>query len=95
MLYVFEVETFVSKTIRPQTKDDTDEIWAYEGTAPTHFFRELCKTPEGCQYLRDKNIVGDFADVVRNHGMETEDQSIMREVKSALWVLASMDYLLY
>lgn len=90
MLYVFEVETFVSKTIRPHTKDSAEDIWAYEGTAPTHFFRELCKTPEGCQYLREKSIVGDFAEVVRLHGMETEDQSIMREVKSALWVLGNI-----
>lgn len=87
MLYVVEVETFVSKTIRPISRHQPEEFWAYEGTAPTHFFRELTKTPEGCQYLREKGIVPDFAEVIRLHGLEAEDQDIMNEVKSALWVM--------
>lgn len=54
---------------------------------PTHFFGELTKTPEGCMYLREKGLVGDFAEIVRLHGMEHEDAAIMTNVKSVLWVL--------
>lgn len=91
LLYVIEVESFVSKTIRPFARDSVDDYWAYEGTAPTHFFGELCKTPEGCQYLREKGLVPAFAEIVRQHGMEASDQALMTSVKSALWVLVSCD----
>ncbi|TXT05984.1 hypothetical protein VHUM_03745 [Vanrija humicola] len=90
LLYVIEVESFVSKTIRPFARDSVDDYWAYEGTAPTHFFGELCKTPEGCQYLREKGLVPAFAEIVRQHGMEASDQALMTSVKSALWVLGNI-----
>ncbi|WOO81922.1 Target of rapamycin complex 2 subunit ste20 [Vanrija pseudolonga] len=90
LLYVIEVETFVSKTIRPFARDSVDDYWEYEGTAPTHFFGELCKTPEGCQYLREKGLVPAFAEIVRQHGMEASDQALMTSVKSALWVLGNI-----
>ncbi|BEJ06093.1 hypothetical protein CcaverHIS641_0306150 [Cutaneotrichosporon cavernicola] len=90
MLYVIEVETFVSKTIRPLSKDNSDEFWAYEGTAPTHFFRELCKTPEGCEYLHQKGIVPEFAEIIRLHGMETEDTGVLNKLKAAMWVMGNI-----
>lgn len=90
LLYVIEVETFVSKTIRPFSKENADEFWAYEGTAPTHFFRELCKTPEGCQYLREKGIVPEFAEIIRMNGMESEDAPTINKAKAALWVLGNI-----
>ena len=62
---------------------------SYDGFAPTHFFGELTKTPEGCQLLREKGLVTDFAEIVRLHGMEIDDQTIMTNVKSVLWALVS------
>jgi len=55
--------------------------------APTHFFGELTKTPEGCQLLRERGIVAEFAEIIRLHGMETDDQPVMTNVKSVLWAL--------
>lgn len=57
--------------------------------APSHFFGELTKTPEGCQYLRERGLVAELAEVVRLHGMESVDQGVMTNVKSVLWALVS------
>lgn len=58
--------------------------------APTHFFGELTKTPEGCRYLREKDLVAELAEIVRLHGMESVDQVVMTNVKSVLWALVSV-----
>jgi hypothetical protein len=60
-----------------------------DGLAPTHFLGELTQTPEGCMYLRERGLVADLAEVVRLHGMEPEDDGVLRGVKSALWALVS------
>lgn len=57
--------------------------------APTHFFGELTKTPEGCLYLKSKGYVAGFAEIIRLHGMEASDDSVLMQVKSALWALVS------
>jgi rapamycin-insensitive companion of mTOR len=57
--------------------------------APSHFFGELTKTPEGCRYLREKGSVSELAEVVRLNGMESADQGVMTNVKSVLWALVS------
>lgn len=62
---------------------------AYDHLAPTHFFGELTKTPEGCRLLRERGIVAEFAEIVRLHGMEAHDQAVMTNVKSVLWALVS------
>ncbi len=62
----------------------------YEGTAPTHFFGELTKTQEGCQLLKDRGLVAEFAEIVRLHGMETDDQAVLTNVKSVLWALVGL-----
>lgn len=57
--------------------------------APTHFFGELTKTPEGCMYLKEHGLVPQLAEIVRLHGMEAHDQGILTQVKSSLWALVS------
>ncbi|KAK4687008.1 rapamycin-insensitive companion of mTOR, partial [Tremellales sp. Uapishka_1] len=90
LLYVIEVETFVSKTVRPFTGDTVEDHWSFEGAAPMHFFGELTKTKEGCQLLKDKGLVAEFAEIVRLHGMESNDQAVMTNVKSVLWALGNI-----
>ncbi|WVR08773.1 hypothetical protein IAU60_005831 [Kwoniella sp. DSM 27419] len=90
MLYVIEAETFVSKTIRPWSNDKVEDYWIYDGPAPTHFLGELTKTPEGCQLLKEKGIVAEFAEIVRLHGMESNDRSVMTNLKSVLWALGNI-----
>ena len=88
-MYVIEAETFVSKTLRPFTSDNVEDYWQYDSMAPLHFIGEITKTLEGCMYLKEKGIVPDFAEMVRLHGMEANDQNIMTSVKSMLWALVS------
>jgi hypothetical protein len=68
----------VIKRLHPRT---------YDGTAPSHFFGELTKTPEGCGYLREQNVVRPLAAIVRQHGLESKDQAILTSLKCALWAL--------
>ena len=63
---------------------------SYEGIAPIHFFGELTKTPDGCQLLRSRGIVAEFAEIIRMHGMESLDQAVMTNVKSVLWALVRL-----
>ncbi|WWC92493.1 uncharacterized protein L201_007452 [Kwoniella dendrophila CBS 6074] len=90
LLYVIEAETFVSKTIRPWANDTVEDYWIYDGPAPTHFLGELTKTPEGCRLIKEKGIVAEFAEIVRLHGMEASDQSVLTNLKSVLWALGNI-----
>ncbi|WVQ95387.1 hypothetical protein IAU59_002484 [Kwoniella sp. CBS 9459] len=90
LLYVIEAETFVSKTIRPWASDTVEDYWIYDGPAPTHFLGELTKTPEGCQLLKEKGIVAEYAEIVRLHGMEASDQGVLTNLKSVLWALGNI-----
>lgn len=58
--------------------------------APAHFLGELAKTPEGCFYLREKGIVSELAEILRLHGMESQHQAVMTNVKSVLWAMVSL-----
>jgi hypothetical protein len=62
----------------------------YDGTAPSHFFGELTKTAEGCEYLREQDVLGSLASIVRQHGLEGRDQSILTSLKCALWALVGL-----
>ncbi|KAK6906421.1 hypothetical protein I203_100406 [Kwoniella mangroviensis CBS 8507] len=90
LLYVIEAETFVSKTIRPWSTDTVEDYWIYDGPAPTHFLGEMTKTPEGCQLIKEKGIVAEFAEIVRLHGMEASDQGVLTNLKSVLWALGNI-----
>jgi len=67
-----------------------EDYWTYDGIAPTHFFGELAKTPEGRQLLKDKGLVTEFAEIVRLHGMEEADGPVLTSVKSVLWALGNI-----
>nr|KIR45878.1 sterility protein Ste20 [Cryptococcus bacillisporus CA1280] len=90
LLYVIEAETFVSKTIRPWASDTIEDYWVYDGLAPSHFLGELTKTPEGCELLKERGIVAEFAEIVRLHGMEGGDPSVLTNLKSVLWALGNI-----
>ncbi|WVO18166.1 hypothetical protein L204_105869 [Cryptococcus depauperatus] len=90
LLYVIEAETFVAKTIRPWSNDAVEDYWVYDGLAPSHFLGELTKTDEGCELLKERGIVADFAEIIRLHGMEDQESSVITDLKSALWVLGNV-----
>jgi rapamycin-insensitive companion of mTOR len=107
LLYVIEVEIWVSQTLRPFTSDTVQDYWyvdlipstrhcvdkirSYDGTAPSHFFGEMTKTPEGCRYIRKQGVVAPLAEIVRLHGLEPRDESILTDLKCAMWALVGLD----
>ena len=58
-------------------------------SAPSHFYGELAKTDLGCEVLREKGHFIEFADFIRQHGLESEDLDIIHKLKSVLWAVVS------
>ncbi|KAI9740727.1 MAG: hypothetical protein M1818_004692 [Claussenomyces sp. TS43310] len=57
---------------------------------PPHFYRELARTSEGCKLLREKGHFDEFAVIIRDNGMETEDADIILKVKGCLWAVGNV-----
>ena len=58
-------------------------------SAPSHFYGELAKTDLGCEVLREKGHFIEFADFIRQHGLESEDLDIIHKLKSVFWAVVS------
>ncbi|KAL8290440.1 hypothetical protein RQP46_002698 [Phenoliferia psychrophenolica] len=59
----------------------------FDGTPPPHFYGELVKTPEGCDILEDSGHFVQFAEFIRQHGLEDFDHVIIGKLKSVLWAV--------
>ena len=60
---------------------------AFDGIVPPHFYGVMAKTDVGCQVLQDKGHFGEFAEFIRLHGLESEDQDMILKLKSVLWAV--------
>ncbi|KAK7524655.1 Rapamycin-insensitive companion of mTOR, N-term-domain-containing protein [Phyllosticta citriasiana] len=69
--------------------DDIPEPQNY-GLVPPHFYRELARTMEGCRLLAQKGHFDEFANAIKEHGMETEDAEIILKVKGCLWAVGNV-----
>lgn len=71
-----------------------DENLEYEGDGdahvPPHFYRELTRTDEGCKLLRSKGHFEEFANIIREHGMLSEDPEMILKVKGCLWAVGNV-----
>lgn len=54
----------------------------------------MSKTELGCQVLQEKGHFADFAQFIRQHGHESEDTEIIMKLKSILWAVVSLSFLL-
>lgn len=63
---------------------------SFNGTPPAHFYGELVRTEEGCQILEDSGHFPEFADFIREHGLEDFDSEIIAKLKSVLWAVVSL-----
>ncbi|KAL2760914.1 hypothetical protein ACRALDRAFT_1078558 [Sodiomyces alcalophilus JCM 7366] len=61
-----------------------------ESHLPPHFYRELARTEEGCKMLREKGHFTDFANVIRDHGMQSADAELLLKVKGAMWAVGNV-----
>lgn len=59
----------------------------FDGTVPPHFYGELTKTEEGCQTLLESGHFAEFAQFIRQHGLEAKDVDLINKLKSVLWVV--------
>lgn len=65
---------------------------AFDGTAPPHFYGELVKTDEGCDMLEESGHFPEFADFIRQHGLEDFDPEIIDKLKSVLWAVVRFPF---
>ncbi len=60
------------------------------GTVPPHFYRELTRTIEGCQLLRDSGHFEAFVLNIKDFWSEHEDPELMLKVKGSLWAVGNV-----
>ena len=60
------------------------------GTVPPHFYRELTRTVEGCQLLRDSGHFDAFVANIRETWDEHEDSETMLKLKGSLWAVGNV-----
>lgn len=52
---------------------------------PPHLYGQLARTPKGCAYLVELNVLPEWHDVLVSHACEAYDISLVARVKAALW----------
>jgi len=87
--YVVQVEVYLAKAFSSNGLDD-DEIIAFDGTVPPHFYGAMAKTELGCQVLIEKGHLAEFAHFIRQHGLESEDLDLILKLKSILWAVGNI-----
>ncbi|QRV92421.1 STE16 protein [Ceratobasidium sp. AG-Ba] len=87
--YLVQVEVYLARALNPFEGDD-DELPAFDGTVPPHFYGEMAKTALGCKVLEEKGHFPEFAHFIRQHGLESEDFEIINKLKSVLWAVGNI-----
>ncbi|CDO75419.1 hypothetical protein BN946_scf184916.g3 [Trametes cinnabarina] len=89
--YVVHIEVFLAKAFSQcANDDDDDDALAFEGIVPPHFYGVMAKTELGCEVLQEKGHFAEFAQFIRRHGMESEDQEVILKLKSVLWAVGNI-----
>lgn len=57
---------------------------------PPHFYRELTRTEEGCKLLEQKGHFLEFANNIRDYGMQASDPELMTKVKGCMWAVGNV-----
>ena len=75
-----------------QPKSSADEQLRSQeyGTVPPHFYRELTRTVEGCQLLRDSGHFDAFVANIRETWDESEDLETTLKLKGSLWAIGNV-----
>ena len=93
--YVTLVEASLSRALMvppEQPKSSADEQLRSQeyGTVPPHFYRELTRTVEGCQLLRDSGHFDAFVANIRDTWDEHEDSETVLKLKGSLWAVGNV-----
>ncbi|EKM51823.1 uncharacterized protein PHACADRAFT_199326 [Phanerochaete carnosa HHB-10118-sp] len=87
--YVVHIEVFLAKAFGFAPSDTEDTNMA-ESVIPPHFYGVMAKTELGCQVLQEKGHFSEFAQIIRRHGLESEDQDLILKLKSILWAVGNI-----
>ncbi|KAG1750937.1 Rapamycin-insensitive companion of mTOR, N-term-domain-containing protein [Suillus occidentalis] len=82
--YVVQVEIFLSKVFSSEAAEDDEDVLAFDGVVPPHFYGEMSKTELGCQVLSEKGHFSEFSHFIKQHGLESEDLELILKLKSIL-----------
>ncbi|KZS99473.1 uncharacterized protein LAESUDRAFT_816934 [Laetiporus sulphureus 93-53] len=87
--YVVHVEVFLSKVFNSNSAYDED-VLTLESAVPPHFYGVMAKTELGYQVLQEKGHFSEFAQFIRQHGLESEDPELILKLKSILWAVGNI-----
>lgn len=97
--YVSLVEASLARAFASDIKDSEtsnrmsmlDDVEVDPEThVPPHFYRELTRTKEGCDLLRQKRHFEEFSNTIRDHGMQYDDSEMITKVKGCLWAVGNV-----
>ncbi|EGN98236.1 hypothetical protein SERLA73DRAFT_169260 [Serpula lacrymans var. lacrymans S7.3] len=88
--YVVQVEIFLAKVFSSDPAEDEEDILAFDGVVPPHFYGEMSKTELGCQILHEKGHFIEFAQFIKQHGLESDDPEVIMKMKSILWAVGNV-----
>jgi large subunit ribosomal protein L17e len=88
--YVVQVEIFLSKVFSSEAAEDDEDVLAFDGVVPPHFYGGMSKTELGCQVLSEKGHFSEFSHFIKQHGLESEDLELILKLKSILWAVANV-----
>ena len=60
------------------------------GSLPPHFYRELTRTREGCDLLRESGHFHEFATTITESWAENEDREGLTKLKGCLWAVGNI-----
>lgn len=96
--YVSLIEASLARSFLENADDHPNRLSMYENDVnedhdshiPPHFYRELTRTKEGCQLLGDKGHFQEFASIIREYGMQSDDSELITKVKGCLWAVGNV-----
>lgn len=98
--YVSVIEASLARAFLDNPEDQSNRLSLFEAVeeeadfhdshVPTHFYRELTRTEEGCRLLSDKGHFEEFVATIRAHGMQSEDLDLVKKVKGCLWAVGNV-----
>ncbi|KAH7923835.1 hypothetical protein BV22DRAFT_1035895 [Leucogyrophana mollusca] len=88
--YVVQVEIFLAKVFSSDPAEDDEDVLAFDGVVPPHFYGEMSKTDLGCQILNEKHHFTEFSHFIRQHGLESDDLEMILKLKSILWAVGNI-----
>ncbi|EIN12989.1 hypothetical protein PUNSTDRAFT_97994 [Punctularia strigosozonata HHB-11173 SS5] len=85
--YAVQVEVILAKFFKLCPSEEDEDLLAFDGFSPPHFYGEMVKTDLGCQVLQEKGHFNDFVDFIRQQASENADPDVILKLKSTLWAV--------